>query len=361
MKRKSKKKTFQNRVKKFFRTINREKVLLISSIITSLLSIGMLITAYAVDRESVNHFTENVISQVEDGIGKTWLPFNNNDNRIPETGESLPSATTTTNPGSSQESSDSSSITSTSTTTSTSTSTSVTTTTTLPESPSAVVAFYADSQSDTDQEDVIHQKTVNYILSSGANPVFHAGDVMEDGTQNSLDRFNSVTATLRSSRIFYACLGNNDRKIGDSSTPSQLFLDNFVFPNNERWYSVNYGNLHMVILDSAFAAGSPTQLSWLANDLQSSASQSRITGVMFHHPTFSSTITQQLIDYGVDFVISGHNHSYQHSTSNGIHYFVMSGQTSLGYTVVRVYSNRVTVTAFNQNSAVIDYVEFNER
>ncbi|MFC1780326.1 metallophosphoesterase [Patescibacteria group bacterium] len=229
------------------------------------------------------------------------------------------------------------------------------------ESPSAVVAFYADNQSDTDEEDVIHQRAVNYILGSGANPIFHAGDLMEDGTQDSLDRFNSVTATLRSTRTFYAALGNNDRKVGDPSTPSQLFLDNFVFPNNEQWYSVNFGNLHMVILDSAFSSGNPSQLSWLASDLQSSASQSRITGVMFHHPTFSSTISQQLIDYGVDFVISGHNHVYQHTTSSGINYFVLSGQTSLGYMVARIYSDRVTTTAYNNNNGVVDTTEFSER
>jgi len=134
-----------------------------------------------------------------------------------------------------------------------------------------------------------------------------------------------------------------------------------VIPGNERWYSVNYGNLHLVVLDSAFAAGNPTQLSWLASDLQSSASQSRITGVMFHHPTFSSTISSELINYGADFVISGHNHAYQHTTSGGIHYFVLSGQTSLGHMLMRVYSNRVTVTVFNNFNGVVDTTEFNER
>jgi predicted phosphodiesterase len=230
-----------------------------------------------------------------------------------------------------------------------------------PESPSAVVAFYADTQSDTDQEDLNHQKVVNYILSSGANPVFHAGDVMEDGTQASLDRFNSVTATLRSTRIFYAALGNNDRQVGDSSTPSQLFLDNFVFPNNERWYSVNYGNLHLIVLDSAFARGSSAQLNWLISDLQSSNSQSRITGVMYHHPTFASTISSHLINYGVDFVVAGHVHSYSHSTSNGINYFTLSGQPSIGYIVARIYSTYASITAYNSNNAIIESIQFNNR
>ena len=230
-----------------------------------------------------------------------------------------------------------------------------------PEYPSATVAFYGDNQSDTDEEDINHQRVVTYILNSNANPVFNVGDIMEDGTQDSLNRFNTVTTTLRASRTFYAALGNNDRAIGDSSTPSQLFLDNFTFPNNERWYSVNYGNLHMVVLDSAFASGSQTQLNWLANDLQSANSQNRITGVMFHHPTFASSISSYLVNYGVDFVVSGHIHSYGHSVSNGINYFTLSGQSAIGYMVARIYESKVAITAYNTNNGLIESVEFVER
>lgn len=229
------------------------------------------------------------------------------------------------------------------------------------ESASAYVAFYADSQSDTDEEDARHQKVVNEILSSGANPVFHGGDVMEDGMQNSLDRFNAVSATLRSSRSFYSALGNNDRKIGDATTPSQLFLDNFSFPNNERWYSINSGNLHIVVLDSAFCSSCQSQIDWLVSDLQSSASQSRITGVIYHHPSFSSTLSLYLENNGVDFVIQGHEHVYRHTTSGGIHYFVMPGGGSLGYALASIYSSRVAITFYNENGSVIDSASFDER
>jgi len=231
----------------------------------------------------------------------------------------------------------------------------------VPESPSAVVAFYGDSQSDTDAEDTYHLRAVNYIINTGANPVFHVGDVMEDGTQASLDRFNNVTATLRSIRTFYAALGNNDRVEGDSSTPSPLFLNNFVFPNNEQWYSVNIGNLHVIVLDSAFSASNPTQISWFVADLASSASQSRITAVMFHHPSFRSAISTYLVNYGVEFVVAGHEHNYQHTNPDGVHTFVMSGQPNIGYILTSVYSDSVSITAYNSGNGVIESVSFNER
>lgn len=231
--------------------------------------------------------------------------------------------------------------------------------------PSTLVAFYGDSQSDTDLEDQLHQNVVNWILGTSANPVFHAGDLLEDGTEASRDRFNNVTSTLRSTRSFYSAQGNNERN-------SSVYFDNFVFPGNEHWYSVNAGNLHMVILDnyaSSTAVGSE-QYNWLQADLQSSDSQSRITGVIFHYPIYGAggdtkgmipTVVSLFRNFGVDFVISGHEHIYQHSLVDGIHYFVTSGQQSLGYFLGSIGENSATISAYNSSNSLIATTSFNER
>ncbi len=231
----------------------------------------------------------------------------------------------------------------------------------VPEALSAYVAFYSDSQSDTDAEDIIHQTTLGYLLAIGANPVIHAGDVMEDGTAASLNRFNTVAATLLATRTFYAALGNNDRQVGDPSTPSPLFLANFSFPGNERWYSVNIGNFHLVVLDSAFAAANPDQINWLVADLSSAASSSRITGVVFHHPTFIPAINSYLETYGVDFVVAGHVHSYGRSQENGVYYFTSSGMPGLGYMTAKIYSTYLVVTAYDSSNSVVETVTFSAR
>jgi hypothetical protein len=82
---------------------------------------------------------------------------------------------------------------------------------------------------------------------------------------------------------------------------------------------------------------------------------------MFHHPTFSSTISTYLIDYGVDFVVSGHYHSYSHSVSNGIDHFVLSGQPNIGYMIARVYSDKVKLTVYNSSNSVVDSITVDER
>jgi predicted phosphodiesterase len=227
---------------------------------------------------------------------------------------------------------------------------------TPPEVLSATVAFYADSQTDNNPvgEEENHQRVVNYILGTSANPIFHVGDLMEDGTQASLDSFNAVTTTLRASRSFYSAIGNNERN-------SSLYFNNFIFPNNEKWYSVNIGNLHMIILDSVYSASDPSQLSWLQSDLQSAASQNRITGVMYHYPTYSNTIGSILTNNNVDFVVAGHNHFYAHTTSNGVHYFVCSGQQSIGYLLAKVYSSTISISAYNSSNGLIETISIPNR
>lgn len=226
---------------------------------------------------------------------------------------------------------------------------------------SSLVAFYADNQSDSDADDLRHQNIVNRILATSANPVIHAGDIMEDGTEDSWNRFLNIAGPFLSTRTFYAALGNNDRVVGDSATPSPYFLNYFNFPNNERWYSVNSGNLHIVVLDSAFSWGSAEQLSWLASDLQSADSQSRITVVVYHHPTFTSVIDTQLINYGVDFVVSGHIHAYSKNYSNGIYFFTLPGGTSIGHALATINANSATITFYNSDGNTIETTTINER
>lgn len=229
------------------------------------------------------------------------------------------------------------------------------------EQLSVRAAFYADTQTDTDAEEDNHEAVVANILSKNPSYVIHAGDLMEDGTQASFDSFTSVTSSMRSTKDFYSALGNNDRKVGDSTTASSIYLEYFNYPNNEKWYSVNAGNLHIVVLDSAFSSTSVAQLAWLEDDLQSESSSSRITVVVYHHPTFVSTVMSRLIDFGVDFVIAGHVHSYSHTKSSDIDFFTLYGQPNLGYLVVDVYSSYALVKAYNSNNSLVETTTIENR
>jgi acid phosphatase type 7 len=135
--------------------------------------------------------------------------------------------------------------------------------------------------------------------------------------------------------------------IGDE--PSRMpYLDIFSLPTSgesggvpsgtEQYYSVDYGNVHVVSLDSQLSARDESQRAtmreWLIDDLASN--ELDWTVVIFHHPPYSKGANHDsdgtednafdrpiwdmrnefvpiFDDYGVDVVYSGHSHSYERS------------------------------------------------
>jgi len=126
----------------------------------------------------------------------------------------------------------------------------------------------------------------------------------------------------------------------DGSGPP--YLDIFSLPSagelggvpsgTEQYYSMNYGNVHLVSLDAQLSNADDDQREamrqWLISDLSNNARDWTI--VIFHHPPYTkgenhdSDLEQREIDmreqftpafedYGVDVVYSGHSHSYERS------------------------------------------------
>ena len=104
----------------------------------------------------------------------------------------------------------------------------------------------------------------------------------------------------------------------------------------ESYYSFNYGNIHIIMLNSmGFDHGKPlydstgAQALWLKKDLAANAGTHKWTIVCMHHPPYSNgthssdgepnlvairqQITPILERYGVDAVFAGHSHVYERS------------------------------------------------
>lgn len=109
-----------------------------------------------------------------------------------------------------------------------------------------------------------------------------------------------------------------------------------VASGTEQYYSADYGNVHIISLDSQLtsrdAIARSTMLEWLTADLQANTGDWTI--VIFHHPPYTKGshdsdsalggIDQPIFDmreqftpvfeqYGVDLVYGGHSHSYERS------------------------------------------------
>ncbi len=154
----------------------------------------------------------------------------------------------------------------------------------------------------------------------GPDFTLYTGDAVDNGTSplQWMEWFEAA-GDLDSDAPLMPTLGNHE---GNAA----LYFQQFDLPGNERWYSFDWGNVHVVCLDTeAGLAGE--QESWLEADLAAAAANPAITWkvVFFHQPPFSSGWGHgsnqrvreawcPLFDtFGVNLVLSGHEHNYERS------------------------------------------------
>ncbi len=141
--------------------------------------------------------------------------------------------------------------------------------------------------------------------------------------------FNIYTNMLRKS-VLWPTLGNHDT-FSTNPNGNYAYLDIFTLPTageaggfasgTEHYYSFNYGNIHLICLDSMTASratNSPMYI-WLTNDLAQLTADWTIA--FWHHPPFNldtdpiargmrQVFLPALEQGGVDLVLLGHIHSY---------------------------------------------------
>jgi acid phosphatase type 7 len=129
--------------------------------------------------------------------------------------------------------------------------------------------------------------------------------------------------------------GNHDYG-DDTRTEANAYFNYFggnAGPAGLGWYSFDYGDWHIISLNSNFSSGrngggggpnvgvgpGSAQMAWLTGDLQ--ANRARCTLAYWHHPLFSSgrngsstlmrSIFKALYDANADLVVNGHDHMYE--------------------------------------------------
>ena len=203
--------------------------------------------------------------------------------------------------------------------------------------PAAPYSFlvYGDTRTRHD----VHRKVVQAILKDGV-PDFaiQSGDLVENGEDSSLwpIYFDAERDLLRQ-LAFFPVLGNHERNTHEFAEFFQATMP---------YYSFNWGNAHIMVLNSDIANSAlnkpardafwTEQTKWLENELQTSQNaEYRI--VVAHHPPFSAVSTRQgsnpemralvplFEKYHVSIAFFGHDHNYQRNLQNGIHYVISGG------------------------------------
>ena len=155
---------------------------------------------------------------------------------------------------------------------------------------------------------------------------------------------------------FYASLGNHD-------DPNQERLYKPFNMNGERYYAFKKGNVAFFALDSTYM--DPKQLEWLEKELRNSNADWKLC--FFHHPLYSdgkfhgpdtnlrSQLTPLFLKYGVNVVLSGHEHVYERiKPERGIYYFVLGNSGQLRVHNLRPSSEMQTGLDTDQGFMLIE-------
>ena len=180
-------------------------------------------------------------------------------------------------------------------------------------------------------------EVANVVNAEHPDFVIHGGDMVRDGrVQTQWDSWLELMKPLMQNSTVFGVLGNHEYN-------GSRYYEIFALPNNEMWYSFDYGICHFTILDNyeSWDVGSP-QYEWLDDDLSSTSKPFKI--VCFHEPIYCSGGHEPRTDvrasweplfnnYNVNLVFQSHCHYYQRTNPiNGITYIVSGGAGAPLYT-----------------------------
>ncbi|MFF9850944.1 fibronectin type III domain-containing protein [Streptomyces litmocidini] len=191
----------------------------------------------------------------------------------------------------------------------------------------------------------------NLIAASSARFVQTLGDnVYPDAQDPDPERFYSdfdnrfykqYGPVLRTRTLFPA--NGNKEYYGDGAAARNLWS-----PDNQRWYGYEWGDLHVLVVDSEQPLGpGSTQRAFVAADLAAATTAWKVCVV--HRPPYSSTTSTSssttvltdlvpfLEQYGVTLCLSGNSHNYERSQPlragavdpTGVTYVVSGGGNGL--------------------------------
>ena len=126
----------------------------------------------------------------------------------------------------------------------------------------------------------------------------------------------------------YPTLGNHERL----TNQGQPYLEAFVLPGKESYYSFDWGPIHFVAIDTT--KRDSQQLIWLDEDL--GKNKLPWTIVFGHHPPYSNSLrgpqlwirkafAKIVTDHHVDIFLTGHEHQYERFRIAGVNYVVSGG------------------------------------
>jgi len=236
--------------------------------------------------------------------------------------------------------------------------------------PETMTDFRFIIASDSRTNHAERDKITQVMMTFNPSFVVNVGDIVADGFLQSLwdnwfehmDKYFTASNGLTVPLI--PVLGNHEKNAIN-------YYEQFALPNNEQWFSMDWPNVHLIVLNSE--AGDQdlrAQQRWLEKDLANCTKTWKI--VVFHRNVFTSghsewysayTYFIPLFDkYNVTMVVNGHSHnymrtkpinwtassrSYQSSYKKGTMYIISGGWGAPLHSVVQGWWVDYTASKYN--------------
>jgi predicted phosphodiesterase len=210
------------------------------------------------------------------------------------------------------------------------------------EQKSIRFAVIGDSGTGKPEQYQVGQEMSKCQTKSGFDFVLMLGDNIYGGKSQDdfVRKFELPYKPLLDAGVkFYASMGNHDDTNERNYKPFNM--------SGQRYYSFKKGNATFFALDSNYMDSS--QVDWLEHELQITTTPWKIC--FLHHPLYSdgkyhgpdldlrAHLEPLFEKYGVDVVLSGHDHIYERiKPEHGIYYFVLGNSGELRYHDLRTSS-----------------------
>ncbi len=196
-----------------------------------------------------------------------------------------------------------------------------------PSDPGEPAEFRFAVCGDNRQGEAVYRGILAQVQQDGSAFLINTGDLVNAGTAR---QFKAFAGLMQGFSIpFYPVPGNHDN--ADGLLTAYLRYSGAPAAN----YAFDYGPAHFALVDSSLGDVAPSVMAWLAHDLE--ATRQPLKFVVVHHPPFDPAGTdhimrrgnaqfmQLMAAKGVDWVLAGHIHSFDHAVHDGVHYLITGG------------------------------------
>jgi tartrate-resistant acid phosphatase type 5 len=175
----------------------------------------------------------------------------------------------------------------------------------------AAVGDMGNSTAATSVANLIKNQSVDHVITTGDNCYGSVALATQVG-----NKYGNFVEWRR----FWPSLGNHEYSDACGNR-SKAYLAYFDLPNNERYYDVRLGPVHLFVINSDRrephgVAAKSRQARWFKRKIQASSAPWQV--VAFHHPPYSSgehgssaALRWPFEAWGVDAVLNGHDHNYE--------------------------------------------------